>query len=71
VAQSVLDLIDGGWSAFPLTDAISSRDPDDRRIGFERMWRSGAVPMSLEMAVFELLGDSRHPAFRELQSLIK
>jgi hypothetical protein len=40
-------------------------------MGLRKMERSGAVLTSSEMAVFELLGDARHPHFREVQALFK
>lgn len=35
------------------------------------MRRSGAVPSSIEMALFELMRDARHDHFKAIQALIK
>lgn len=71
VLQSCLDLLEGGWSVFALADGISSRRPEDRALGLGRMERAGAVLVSLEMALFELIRSAAHPRFREVQALIK
>jgi hypothetical protein len=31
----------------------------------------GAIPSTLEMALFDIMEDSKHPAFRAIQKLIK
>ena len=64
-------LLEQGYDVFPVANAISSRDPDNRTLGLERMRQSGAVLISTEMLVFELLRDARDPHFKTLQSLIK
>ena len=71
VLQTTLDLLEQGYDVFPVANAISSRDPDNRTLGLERMRQSGAVLISTEMLVFELLRDARDPHFKTLQSLIK
>jgi hypothetical protein len=35
------------------------------------MERAGAVLTTAEAAAFELLGDARHPKFKEVQALFK
>ncbi len=71
VLQTGLDLLDAGYQVFPVANAISSRDPDNRALGLERLSQSGATLISTEMLIFELLGDARDPHFKTLQSLIK
>lgn len=71
VLQTALDLIDAGFHAFALVDAVDSRSPQNKRLGLERMRQSGAVLVSIETALFELMQDARHPRFKELQGLIK
>ncbi len=71
VLQTALDLIDAGYHAFTLVDAVDSRSPQNKRLGLERMRQSGAVLLSTETALFELMQDARHPRFKELQGLIK
>ncbi len=71
VMQTALDLIDSGYSVFPVANAISSRTSENRALALERLRQSGATLISTEMLIFELLGDARHPHFKTLQSLIK
>jgi hypothetical protein len=40
-------------------------------MAFRKMELAGAIPSSLEMAVFELMRDARHEQFKAIQGLIK
>ena len=71
VLQSALDLIERGFTVFVVQDAIASRQESNRKIGWERMMRSGAVPTSTESAIFELLREAGTDDFRALLPLIK
>lgn len=71
VLQTVLDLLAVGRSVFVVADAVGSRAPLSRQIGLERMARAGAEIVTTEMVVFEWLGSSKHPKFREISRLIK
>ncbi len=71
VSQTVHDLIQQGFTVHIVTDAISSRLPRNKEIGIEKMVGSGAVPSSVEMALFEMLGQSGTETFRTVQRLIK
>ncbi|MBT3267706.1 hydrolase [Candidatus Poribacteria bacterium] len=71
VLQTAIDLLERGYNVFPVANAISSRTSDNRALGLDRMRQSGAVLISTEMLIFELLGDARDPHFKTLQSLIK
>jgi hypothetical protein len=54
-----------------LMDAIGSRSIKDHEAGLSRMFSSGIVASSVEMALFELMRDSNHPSFRTIQKLIR
>ena len=71
VSQTALDLIDHDFIVFAAYDAISSRREDNRRIGWERIARAGALPTSTEAAIYELLGEAGTDDFRALLELIK
>ena len=71
VLQTVLGLREAGRNVFVVTDAIGSRNPDNRRAAIRRMARHGAEPVTTEMVVFEWLGSAEHPHFREAVALIK
>jgi len=71
VNQTAHELLEAGFEVHLLTDCISSRFHIDREAGLAKMCASGAVPSSIEMAFFELMRDSTHEKFREIQALIK
>jgi nicotinamidase-related amidase len=71
VNQTVHDLLAGGYKVHFLTDCITARSPSNRDVGFSKMLQSGAIPSSTEMALFELIGDSRHERFKTIQNLVK
>jgi nicotinamidase-related amidase len=71
VNQTAHDLIALGLQVHLLTDCISSRAEQNKRIGVEKMLRSGAIPASIELALFELMRDARHEQFKAIQKLIK
>jgi nicotinamidase-related amidase len=71
VNQTAHDLLALGLQVHLLTDCISSRTTHNRQIGFEKMLRSGALPSSTELALFELMRDARHEQFKAIQKLIK
>ena len=71
VNQTAHDLLELGFEVHLLTDCVSSRFEYDRRAGIAKMQFSGVVPSSIEMALFELMRDSRHENFKEIQDLIK
>jgi nicotinamidase-related amidase len=71
VNQTAHDLLARGYQVHVLTDCVSSRAEADRRAGLDKMFRSGALPSSTELALFELMRDARHEQFKAIQKLIK
>jgi nicotinamidase-related amidase len=71
VNQTAHDLLARGYQVHILTDCVSSRAEQDKRVGLDKMMRSGALPSSTEMALFELMRDARHEQFKAIQKLIK
>ena len=71
VSQTAHDLLANDIDVHLLTDAVSSRFTHDREAGLAKMAQSGAISSSIEMALFELLGDAKHEKFKEIQNLIK
>ncbi len=71
VSQTCLDLLDEGLRVFVVADAVSSRTPENYRIGVERMRAAGAVIVSTEMALFELLGQAGTAEFKQVLDLIR
>ena len=71
VNQTTHDLLARGFQVHLLTDCITARSEQNRRAGLDKMCRSGALPSSTEMALFELMRDARHEQFKAIQRLIK
>jgi len=71
VNQTTHDLLARGYQVHLLTDCISARAEQNRQAGLAKMLKSGALPSSTEMALFELLRDARHEQFKAIQKLIK
>jgi nicotinamidase-related amidase len=71
VNQTVHDLLARGFQVHLLTGCIASRQPGNKRIALRKMQMSGALPSSIEMALFELLRDAKHEQFKAIQQLIK
>lgn len=71
VNQTAHDLLALGLQVHILTDCVSSRTAQNRQVGIEKMMRSGAIPSSTELALFELMRDARHEQFKAIQKLIK
>ncbi len=71
VYQTSRDLARKGYNVEVVSDAISSRDLNNKRIAIERMRAESISISSLEMTLFDLLGTAEHPKFREVSKLIK
>lgn len=71
VYQSVLGLLDSGATVSLVVDAVSSRDPANRELAIGQLAARGARLTSVEMCLYELMGDCRHPAFRPILTLVR
>lgn len=71
VNQTVHDLLERHYRVHLLIDCITARSALNLEIGIEKMERSGALPSSTELALFELLRDAKHEQFKAIQKLIK
>jgi hypothetical protein len=71
VYQTVRDLIDAGYNVFVVKNACASRSKKDYRTALELMRDYGAKLTCVETVLFELLGSSKNPHFKEVQLLIK
>jgi nicotinamidase-related amidase len=71
VSQTCLDLLAAGLRVFVVADAVSSRTPENCRLGLERMRDAGAAIVSTEMALFELLEQAGTEAFKQILPLVK
>jgi nicotinamidase-related amidase len=71
VCQTCLGLLDAGFRPFVVADAISSRTPENHRLGVERMRDAGAVIVSTEMILFELLERAGTDEFKRMLKVVK
>lgn len=71
VLQTALKLKETGYEVAVAADATGSRHPERRRLGLERMRAHGVDITDSEMVLFEWMGNSGVPAFRELSRLIR
>jgi nicotinamidase-related amidase len=71
VYQTVLGLLAAGYHVHLVRDAICSRRKEDYRAGVSNAARAGALVITAEMALFQLLKDSRHDQFRTISKLVK
>lgn len=71
VYQTARALLDAGYEVYVVKNACSSRSSKDYRTALELMRDYGAKLTCVETVLFELLGSSKHPNFKEIQALIK
>jgi nicotinamidase-related amidase len=71
VSQTCLDLLDKGLRVFVVADAVSSRTQENYQYGLDRMRAAGAVIVSTEMVLFELLEQAGTAEFKQVLTLVK
>ncbi len=71
VCQTILDLLDMGYETHIVCDAVASRTPENKAIGVERSKQAGAIITSVEMALFELLGEAKGENFKQILKIVK
>jgi nicotinamidase-related amidase len=71
VNQTVHDLLAQDIQVHFLIDAISARKQSDKQAAFRKLEISGALPSSVELALFELMRDAKHEQFKRIQGLVK
>jgi nicotinamidase-related amidase len=69
--QTALDLLEDEFDVWVVTDACSSRTERNRDAAFDRLAGAGVELVTIEMVAFEWLRSAEHPAFKEVQGLIK
>ncbi|HYH94682.1 isochorismatase family protein [Hyalangium sp.] len=71
VFQTVRDLVEKGFEAWILADAILSRSAEDRRVGLELCKEAGAHITTVESALFDMLGRAGSPEFKLISSAVR
>jgi hypothetical protein len=71
VLQTGLDLLRRGFHVSVVADAVGARTQLDHELGLKRMEAAGALPVTAEMVIYELLERSDSDAFKKILPLIK
>ena len=71
VLQTALDLLQNGYEVILVEDCVSSRKPSDKQTAVRRMIQEGVIVTSYESLLFELMGTSCYPRFKEISALVK
>ncbi|XP_027715803.1 isochorismatase domain-containing protein 2 isoform X3 [Vombatus ursinus] len=75
IMSTALDLLERGLDVHVVADACSSRrsvsSQVDRLLALSRMRQSGAFLTTSECLILQLVRDSAHPRFKEVQKLIR
>jgi nicotinamidase-related amidase len=71
VLQTGMDLLDAGYEVYALSDGVFSRTAENHDLALQRLHDGGAIITSVEIALFELIRTSKHPAFRTISKLVK
>ncbi len=71
VYQTAVDLVDLGYEVQVVTDAVSSRTLENKKVALQKIRDAGVSLTSTEMALFELLGVAEGEQFREILKIVK
>lgn len=71
VLQTALDAMKSGYEVFLAEDCTDSRHDYDRAAGLSMMRDCGVKIVTAEMLLFQLMHDSRHPAFKTISKLVR
>jgi len=71
VYQTAADLVNLGHEVQVVTDAVSSRNMENKEIGLQKMRESGVSLTSVETALFELLKVAEGKQFKEILKIVK
>jgi nicotinamidase-related amidase len=71
VYQTSVDLVNLGYEVQVVTDAVSSRNLENKDIGLQKIKDSGATLTSVETALFELLKVAGGEQFKDILKIVK
>ena len=69
--QTALAALNKGYEVYLIEDTISSRSIEDKEIALKRLAQAGVIPSSVEMILYELLGQAGSTTFKSILKLIK
>jgi len=71
ILQTSLAALKNNLDVYVVSDAVSSRTPENKAIAIDRMHQSGVFIVSTEMLLFQLLKKAGTEEFRQISKLIK
>jgi nicotinamidase-related amidase len=71
VYQTVADLLNNGYEVHLAVDTVSSRTPENREVGINKISQAGALLTSTETALFELLKVAKGEQFKAISRIVK
>jgi nicotinamidase-related amidase len=71
VYQTAMQIVEAGFEVQVVSDACSSRTPDNKQIGLGRIRETGAGLTCVEACLMELLHDAKAAEFKDILKLIK
>src|SRR5208337_1286839 len=71
ILQTVLDLLALDFRVYVPVDAVGSRYAIDHQQALRRMEQAGAIPVTVEMCVFEWVAGADHPQFKAISKLVQ
>lgn len=71
VMQTALELAESGFVVAVAGDALGSRRPADRELALWRMMQAGIVPVSVEMALLEMVHEAGTERFKSVLPIIR
>lgn len=71
VYQTAAELVEIGYEVQVATDAVSSRDIENKEIGLQKMRDSGVSLTTVETALFEILKVAEGEQFRKIIKILK
>ena len=71
VQQTALDLLALDFRVYIPVDAVSSRSPLDHDFSLRRLEKAGAILTTAETCLFEWLGGSNHPQFKQASKMVQ
>ncbi|ORT48770.1 isochorismatase [Vibrio sp. qd031] len=71
VYQTALGLRDNEYDVHIVSDCVSSRREENKRLAINKLSSIGVSITGLEMCLYELVQDCRSPAFKSILSLVK
>jgi nicotinamidase-related amidase len=71
VLQTALDLLAQGFRVYVPVDAVASRYAIDHDQALRRLDHAGAIITTSETTIFEWLGGSAHPRFKQVSALVQ